>query len=303
MTKLLVGMGLSKSELGNTIEIIDLKSSSTTCKNLPNFPLKVRGLVGGLEFQDKPLICGNSWRPYNCFSLAGNQWINSSGFNSRKEDFAISPSPYPSNDQKLFVTGSKDTVKVLTQQGWKTLPQRLPVEIQRHCSVLVNSTTVMIIGGFQNFSLSSDTFFFNTENEIWRAGPQLKNNRYWHSCGRIRKNSQSQDFSIIVGGGITEDGNGWLFLSSVEILDLGANEWRKGPNLPFGITHAQMVEDPNGGVVLVGGESYHTDYLDTLYQLPHGGEEAVWIKMEQKLKIGRNSHVAFLVPDDVVDCS
>ncbi len=85
-------------------------------------------------------------------------------------------------------------------------------------------------------------------------------------------------------------------------MDLGANEWRKGPDLPFGIAGAQMVEDPNGGVVLVGGRS-NRRHLDTLYQLPHGGAHAVWTKMEQKLKIGRSGHVAFLVPDDVVDCS
>jgi hypothetical protein len=90
-------------------------------------------------------------------------------------------------------------------------------------------------------------------------------------------------------------------VSSVEILDLGGNEWRKGPDLPIGIDSAKMVEDPNGGVILVGVSS--NSYRNTLYQLPHGGADAVWTKMEQKMKIGRLNHVAFLVPDDVVDCS
>ena len=69
------------------------------------------------------------------------------------------------------------------------------------------------------------------------------------------------------------------------------------------ITDSEMVEDPNGGVVLIGGSSKSYQYLDTLYQLPHGGEDAVWTKMEQKLKTGRYLHTAILVPDSAVDCS
>ncbi len=105
--------------------------------------------------------------------------------------------------------------------------------------------------------------------------------------------------SIIVAGGYDEPS----YLSSVEILHDSFNEWQTGPELPFGISLSQMVEDPNGGVVLIGGESEFEANLDTLYHLPHGGENAVWTKMEQKLKIGRYSHTAFLVPDNFVDCS
>ncbi len=90
---------------------------------------------------------------------------------------------------------------------------------------------------------------------------------------------------------------------SVEILDEGSNEWQKGPELPFGIFGSQMVEDPNGGVVLIGGGSSSVGALDTLYQLPHGSQDAVWTKMEQKMKIGRQDHTAFLVPDNLVNCS
>jgi hypothetical protein len=92
-------------------------------------------------------------------------------------------------------------------------------------------------------------------------------------------------------------------LSSVEILDEGSNEWQRGPELPFGITESQMVEDQNGGVVLIGGRSSSVFNLDTLFHLPHGGQDAVWTKMEQKMKTGRNEHTAFLVPDNIVDCS
>jgi hypothetical protein len=64
-----------------------------------------------------------------------------------------------------------------------------------------------------------------------------------------------------------------------------------------------MVEDKNGGVVLIGGRSSSVGYLDTLYQLPHGGQDAVWTKMEQKMQTGRRLHTAFLVPEKIADCS
>jgi hypothetical protein len=162
----------------------------------------------------------------------------------------------------------------------------------------VNLTTIMVIGGIQNRQTSGKTFYFTFGEESWTEGPELKIKRAGHSCGKIRRNKESQEMSIIVAGG--DDGSSRL--SSVEILDEGSNEWQTGPELPFGIRDAQMVEDQNGGVVLIGGES-SIDKLDTLYQLPHGGQDAVWTKMEQKLKTSRDCHTAFLVPDNIADCS
>jgi hypothetical protein len=104
--------------------------------------------------------------------------------------------------------------------------------------------------------------------------------------------------SILVAGG--SDGSSRL--SSVEILDEGSNEWQTGSELPFGIMFSQMVEDQNGGVVLIGGKSPSVENLDTLYQLPHGGQDAEWTKKEQKLEIARYLPKAFLVPDKTVDC-
>ena len=65
-----------------------------------------------------------------------------------------------------------------------------------------------------------------------------------------------------------------------------------------------MIEDGNGGVVLVGGRSTSIgNKYDFLFHLPHSGSDAKWTEMNQKLKIGRWRHVAFLVPDNLVECS
>jgi hypothetical protein len=160
---------------------------------------------------------------------------------------------------------------------------------------------VIDIGGWENDGLSANTYFFNTDNEVWMKGPQLKHERFLHSCQRIRKDSQSQEFSIIVVGGNSYRNP---FVEPVEVLDPDLNEWRRGPDLPHVLDSSQLVEDQKGGDILMGGNSVSpNDHLDSLFQLVHAGKEAKLSRMEQKLKVGRKNHVAFLVPDSIVECS
>jgi hypothetical protein len=304
-SKLLICGGINPSHI-DTCEVINLESSASTCKNPPNFPAKVYYAIGGLGFKGNPILCGgyqNNADSNKCYSLQNNVWVSSASMNSVRVDAAAAQL----QDGKLLVTGGGDasasslkSAEMLIEEGWESNIPSLPVTTYAHCMVNVNSTTVMVIGGTQNSQgYSGKTFYLTFGEENWTEGPELKNKRRWHSCGRIRRNKESQEMSIVVAGGL----DGSLTLASVEILHEGSNEWQTGPELPFGIDGSQMVEDQNGGVILIGGYSPSVGTLDTLYQLPHGGQDAVWIKMEQKVKTVRNRHTAFLVPDSSVDCS
>jgi hypothetical protein len=298
-SKLLICGGVNT----DTCEVLNLASSASTCQNPPNFPATVYAAIGGLGFKENPILCGgrqNGASSNKCYSLENNEWVSSVSMNSVR----AYASAAQLQDGKLLVTGGYDdsgsylnSAEMLTGEGWESNIPSLPVIIYDHCMVTVNSTTVMVIGGYQN-GYSGKTFYFTFGEESWTEGPALKKKRIYHSCGKIRRNKESQEMSIIAAGGW----EGSSYLSSVEILDEGSNEWQTGPELPFGIGWSQMVEDPNGGVVLIGGESKATN-LDTLYQLPHGGQDAVWTKMEQKLKTERFYHTAFLIPYNIVDCS
>jgi hypothetical protein len=130
-------------------------------------------------------------------------------------------------DGKLFVTGGKaahssdlNSTEMLSTEGWESNIPSLPVTIAYHCMATVNSTTVLAIGGKQNSQILRKTFYFTFGKENWTEGPELKNEREYHSCGKIRRNKESQEMSIIVAGGFHG-----TFLSSVEILDEGSNEW------------------------------------------------------------------------------
>jgi hypothetical protein len=285
----------------DTCEVINLASSASTCKNPPNLPATVYRAIGGLGFKGNSILCGgyqNDAKSNKCYSLENNEWVSSASMNSIRSSAAAAQL----QDGKLLVTGGYDgsylnSAELLTEEGWETNIPSLPVTMYGHCMVTVNSTTVMVIGGYQNGQISGKTFYFTFGEESWTEGPELKNKRGWHRCGKIKRNKESQEMSIIAAGGY--DGS---YLSSVEILHEGYNEWQTGPELPLGIIASQMVEDQNGGVVLIGGRS-SVGYLDTLYQLPHGGQDAAWTKMEQKMQTGRMLHTAFLVPDNIVDCS
>ena len=232
--------------------------------------------------------------------MINNEWVPSESMNSVRYYAAATQL----QDGKLLVTGGLDdsqlnSAEMLTEDGWESNVPTLPVSIAEHCMVTLNSTTVMAIGGTRNDQFSGKTFYFTFEEESWTEGPELMIKRAGQSCGKIRRDQDSQEMSIIVVGGY----DGSSYLSSVEILNEGSNDWQTGRDLPFGISHSEIVEDQTGGVVLIGGVSESIGRLNTLFQLPHGGQEAVWIEMEQKLKPGRRVHSAFLVPDNIADCS
>ena len=305
-TKLLVVGGLTPSGRTNEVEVIDLEISSTTCENVANFPFALSGAVGGLKDVSNPLICGGY--PYNkdCYLLNDDgEWEAFGLMNEMRLYAALSQSPYPTEGQSFFVTGGMDeaenvtkTVEILKGNKWDESPE-MPVELRYHCTVLLNSTTVMVIGGMNKTTYSSEVFYFNSNSEKWTKGPPLNKPRPGLSCGRVRKNSQSHQFSVIVVGGF----NGG-HLSSVEVFDEENGVWNYGPNFPIGINIGTLIEDPTGGVLKVGGEKENADdrFSDAIYRLPHAGPDAEWVKMPQKLSTGKHRHVAFLVPDDIATC-
>ncbi len=189
--------------------------------------------------------------------------------------------------------------QLLFEDTWNNNIPSVPVTIRDHCMVALNSTTVMVIGGWQNGKLIGNSYYYTFGEASWTNGPRLRYNRNVHSCGRIKRDEATQEMTIIVAGGY----DGSYFLSSVEILDEASSAWQTGTGLPLGIGHAPMIEDPNGGVILIAGASTSSYQLDSLYQLLHGGQGAVWTLMSQQLKTKRQTPTAILVPDSVVVCS
>jgi len=167
---------------------------------------------------------------------------------SAKYDFAITKSPF-GNHTKLFLTGGKNkqylaTTEILMKGGFEKALVKLPIDISGHCMILLNRTSIIVIGGEQEVVTLAKTYILRTENMQWSNGPQLSVPRSFHSCAKIAKNSMETEQSIIVAGGWTANDG---YISTVEILDEGSSQWRKGPELPFPICCSAMVEYPSGG--------------------------------------------------------
>lgn len=238
MTKLLVGLGEAQDGNDNDFEVIDLESRTNVCKNLIPFPLNVYGGIGGLGLDGRPLICGGTTNE-NCY-LYDNNWLQTFTMIQSKRQFsASSKSPY--QNSSLLVTGGAslsptNTAEILTPTGWIQKPT-LPIDVLSHCMVTINTTTVMVIGGsIKSPYLSSFTFYYNADSETWTEGPMLNIGRAYHSCGLIQ---EARKNSIIVIGGKDDDNK---ILQSVEILDVGAAEWRKGPDFEPGIHYTKLIE-------------------------------------------------------------
>ena len=66
------------------------------------------------------------------------------------------------------------------------------------------------------------------------------------------------------------------------------------------ISGASLVEDPNGGVLLVGGIDDKQNVLDSILRLPASSSRS-WSETPIKLKKPRFGHLAFFVPN-IANC-
>ena len=99
-----------------------------------------------------------------------------------------------------------NTAEILTSEGWKMFEPGLVEGVYYHCMVLVNKSSVMLIGGSTEESFYSvKTYFYNFDTKGWTEGPKLNRSRSHHSCGMIKKDKDSDEvsnkiiFSLLLG--------------------------------------------------------------------------------------------------------
>jgi hypothetical protein len=212
LTKLLVGVGkITGGILSQEFEVIDLENTKTHCQSLPNFPKTANNAFGGLVFQDQPLICGGSGDgsvSKECHIYKNGAWNQFHDLNEARTYMAS-----VTLNSTIFVLGGGNNIadlnsaEIATMHGWETVLPNVPVsQISFHCLVQLNSTTVIVIGGEQDRQINSPkTYYFNTHTKVWSDGPELNHGRIGHSCAQLRKDDQSDQFSVIVAGGVTGD--------------------------------------------------------------------------------------------------
>ena len=200
-------------------------------------------------------------------------------------------------EQVIWLTGGRDGSNLRTSQMTSLTENKpgpavanLPVALDAHCMVNVNTTTVAIIAGYDGSSNSNKMWYFHFNVGQWVEGPNLKFGRRWAGCGTF--DSGEDTYIIAVGG--TGSGNDE---KSVEILNTRGNNWFDGPDMPFSSEETMvgsLVTSLEGEVAWVfGGTNMGASAVsDAILRLHCQGQpengECQWIYHDQRLKHRRD---------------
>merc|ERR1712062_816623 len=251
--KILVATGWPYDD-GRKVEVIDLDNPSKTCIMSSDFPYKLNRAVGGFT-SSGPMVCSGSYgSSYSaeCYSLRSNGQfvqINDLTMNTPRDD----ASSIVTEDGKMMISGGygggylADTEIINVPESKTEDGFELPFGIEEHCSVLINSTTVMVLGGHGVGSTLNSTHFINLETLQVTTGPEMQQARRMLGCAVFEHNQQS--FVIASGGYPYKDLTEFLNLDS-KIL-----RWSRGPSLPVEMGAFPLVSTSKG-ILAVGGSDY-----------------------------------------------
>ena len=224
-TKILVATGYQTE--AKKVEVIDLVSPSKSC-TLSDFPIRLANAIGAFTPLG-PTICSGwnyetSSRIGDCFTLKSN-----GGNFLQSTDVSLntprsSASGFVSDLGELFISGGYGSGGNYLNSGEIIYFDQnnvddfvLKEKIGGHCSVLVNSSTAMILGGYDGSSNVKSTYFLNLNNFKVTDGPKMQERRSYLGCAVFEHNKRK--FVIAAGG--------WN-LKSTEILNLDTEIWTTG---------------------------------------------------------------------------
>ena len=156
-------------------------------------------------------------------------------------------------------------------------------------------------GYYYGYKLTNSVWKYDIMGDKWDEMLPMKNARAQHSCAVV-EDSVSKDIKMVVAGGTVHEHSG---TNSVEIYNFRNKEWMEGPRLPLAVSLSQLLPDGiNGGCILVAGRGFinsHTERLVSIFHLSSRLRQ--WRMMGRNLNIGRDSHVAMLIPENLIQCS
>ena len=152
-SKILVTAGENLDGVQTTSEVVDSTvRGDNMCKNWPDLPIGITGATGGL-IGNTALICGG-WHDSpsvdECYSLTSEKATLVTHMSVGR----VYAASIVINDNILWVTGGYGggylaSTEYVTVTGTMIGPV-LPMAIQYHAMVAINSTCSMVIGGYSN---------------------------------------------------------------------------------------------------------------------------------------------------------
>jgi uncharacterized protein YaaQ len=235
LTKVLITTGVGLDDKGSVnIEIIDLNDPSKVCQPSADYEYPIDKITGAsgclLKKNNIALICGGiryRTRLDDCFAIIDNA-IRATTKLTQPRSHAASVAL---NGNILWMTGGyldgsvpTNSTEFVQLSGTRPGPD-LPLELQKHCLVSLNETTVLLIGGeLADWTWSKATFYCNHNHQTWSEGPSLITARTSHSCALFKSPLHGHTDTVIVTGGYKGD---WL--DSTEFLNLDTGDsWTLG---------------------------------------------------------------------------
>ena len=225
--KILV-VGSSESPL----EIIDLSNPNIKPVTIQvDESVSIFGSTGGI-LQNQPLICGGS----NMFDEITSE-ISIIGMPNHCFEMIMprfNASSIVLNESKLWVTGGwnhedgmTNSTEIISLDQPPVPGPDLPFTVIDHSMVLVDPTTIYLIGGCQNGreSDANKTWIIDPTNDFQvKEGPSLNISRVNPSCSKMKIHGK---IFLVVAGGSNYHGNAG---DTVELLDTTCPEqgWKMG---------------------------------------------------------------------------
>ena len=233
--KILVAGGWRKGMV-RPLEIIDLINtelkSDFVILNGNSASIVGTDSAGGI-LQNQPVFCGGldnaTWNDTSNINIIGkpNHGLKMMHPRSLMSSVVL-------NKSKLWITGgiqrrsSTNSTEIISLDQPPVPGPDLPFTVYGHSMVLVDSTTIYLIGGCQNGQESNKTWIIDPTNNFQiKVGPSLNRSRMEHSCSKMK--IEGRIFLAVAGGVIF---GSVASLDSVELLDTAFPEqgWKMGMN-------------------------------------------------------------------------
>ncbi len=177
----------------------------------------------------------------------------------------------------------------------------LPMSIQGHCVLALDSSSLMLIGA----GINSDETRIWTMETNWTQGPKLIQGRLDATCGVIKDLVFGYHLVAIAGGRDGSDPLKSMESWTTNLLDPPNGNFTESVNsLIHGIVDAASVVLPNKSAMIVAGGQKETGSTDWIFwiQCSNGVLEHDLTKIRE-LSTERYDSVAMLVPDNLVECA
>ena len=134
-------------------------------------------------------------------------------------------------NKKLHVFGGEDgsyelkTTETITLDGEVNYGPKLPAAVSLHAMTAINDTVSILSGGMTNADvISSKTWYYNHDTEVFTSGPDLLMKRRYHGSATIVDKVTKAKIAVVTGGWCCP-GSGYRIDSTEMLIN---EQWETG---------------------------------------------------------------------------